>query len=352
MVRWLRHALHTGVYLATLRLPVGIVAWVYERRPRARGRLATDREPLLSLLWVGAVIGGLVLVVVITAGEAAATPAGTSTRAWDPLAAEEQSPHAATTATAAPVGTNHNPDDGRPQALTSASGQSRGDVLLGAVCAIAVSGLYTALPQQTQEISMTRTAVPSLTAEDWNDLYASGRVAPRLIGDGERRAAHSRLSLVRGMSAVDLGCGTGKWTRQLAAWGLDTIGLDFSQVALEQACAAVSRARYELWDIDNNATSSLLLPGSVDIVSCRLSFSFFDRSRLLPNVQRWLAPRGRLYILTDVADQHDGQLPPYECAMTEEEISSLGNDGWNVRNMFRLNRRAGIVLQPSGSPGP
>lgn len=126
MVRWLRHALHTGVYLATLRLPVGIVAWVYERRPRARGRLATDREPLLSLLWVGAVIGGLVLVVVITAGEAAATPAGTSTRASDPLAAEEQSPHAATTATAAPVGTNHNPDDGRPQALTSASGQSRG----------------------------------------------------------------------------------------------------------------------------------------------------------------------------------------------------------------------------------
>ncbi len=293
------------------------------------------------------------LVVVITAGEAAATPAGTIAPASYPLATEEQSPHAATNATAAPGGTNHTPDDGRPQTQTSGERAIPGnDVLLGAVCAIAVSGPYAALPQQTQEISMTRTAVPSLTAEVWNHLYASGRVAPRLIGDGERRAAHSRLSLVRGMSAVDLGCGTGKWTRQLAAWGLDAIGLDFSQVALEQACAAVSRARYELWDIDNNATSGLLLPGSVDIVSCRLSFSFFDRSRLLPNVQRWLAPRGRLYILTDVADQHDGELPPYECAMTEEEISSLGNDGWHVRDMFRLNRRAGIVLQPSGPSGP
>lgn len=103
MVRWLRHALHTGVYLATLRLPVGIAAWVYERRPWARRRLATDREPLLSLLWVGAVIGGLVLVVVITAGEAAATPAATITPASYPLATEEQSPHAATTATAAPT---------------------------------------------------------------------------------------------------------------------------------------------------------------------------------------------------------------------------------------------------------
>lgn len=125
MVRWLRHALHTGVYLATLRLPVGIVAWVYERRPRARRRLATDCEPLLSLLWVGAVIGGLVLVVVITASEADATPAATITPASDPLATEEQSPHAATNPTAAPGGTNHNPDDGRPQAPTSASGQSR-----------------------------------------------------------------------------------------------------------------------------------------------------------------------------------------------------------------------------------
>jgi hypothetical protein len=127
LVRWLRQALHTGVYLATFRLPVGIVAWVYERRPRPRRRrLATDRELLMSLLWVGAVIGGLVLVVVITAGEADATPAEMITRASGPLAAEEQSPHVATNATAAPGGTHHTSDDGRPQALTSASGQSRG----------------------------------------------------------------------------------------------------------------------------------------------------------------------------------------------------------------------------------
>ncbi|MGZ2358477.1 class I SAM-dependent methyltransferase [Streptomyces sp. 372A] len=194
---------------------------------------------------------------------------------------------------------------------------------------------------------MIGTAAPSLTAEDWNDLYASGRVTPRLIGDGESRSAHRTLSVARGMTAVDLGCGTGKWTRQLAAWGLDTIGLDFSRVALEQARAAGSRARYELWDIDGHATSDVLLPGSIDIVSCRLSFSFFDRLRLLPNVRRWLAPRGRLYILTGVTDQHDGQLPAYECGMSEEGIASLGSDGWLVRHVFRFNRRAGIVLQPS-----
>ncbi|GHG12837.1 class I SAM-dependent methyltransferase [Streptomyces filamentosus] len=199
---------------------------------------------------------------------------------------------------------------------------------------------------------MTRTAAPSLTAKDWNGLYASGKATPRLIGDGESRSAHSRLSLVRDMRAVDLGCGTGKWTRQLAAWGLDTIGLDFSQVALEQARAAVSHARYELWDIDSNATPGLLLPGSIDIVSCRLSFSFFDRSRLLPNARRWLTPRGQLYILTNVTDPHAGNLSPFECGMSEEEIGSLGSDGWHVRDVFRFNRRVGIVLQPSGSPGP
>ncbi|MGC5403918.1 class I SAM-dependent methyltransferase [Streptomyces sp. DT225] len=285
---------------------------------------------------------------VITADEAAATPAGMPIGARDYLAAKVQSPFSVANATAAIGGAEH----------------------LRVVCAIAgLSGLmslasstrggfsarstrYAALPQQTQEIRMIRTAAPSLTAEDWNGLYASGRVTSRLIGDGESRSAHRKLSVVRGMSAVDLGCGTGKWTRQLAAWGLDTIGLDFSQVALEQARAAVSRARYELWDIDNEATSDLLLPGSIDIVSCRLSFSCFDQSRLLPNVRRWMAPRGRLYILTDVTDQHDGKLPPYECGMSEEEIASLGSEGWHMRDVFRLNRRAGIVLQPSGSPDP
>ncbi|MFB9483560.1 hypothetical protein ACFFSH_29845 [Streptomyces filamentosus] len=117
LVRRLRQILHTGVYLATLHLPVGIVAWVYERQPRSRRRrLAPDLEPVLSLLWVGTVIGGLVLVVVITA-DAAATPAGSTPAASDHLAAEVQSPLAATNATAAPGGTGHATDGGRAEAL-------------------------------------------------------------------------------------------------------------------------------------------------------------------------------------------------------------------------------------------
>ncbi|MFE0774188.1 class I SAM-dependent methyltransferase [Streptomyces sp. NPDC058861] len=198
---------------------------------------------------------------------------------------------------------------------------------------------------------MTRTGAPSLTAEDWDGLYASGRVIAKVIGDGERRLVHSRLSLARGMRAVDLGCGTGKWTQQLAAWGLDTVGLDFSEVALEQACAAVGRARYGLWDVDSAAVPGVLAAGSVDIVSCRLSFSFFDRSRLLPNVRWWLAPQGRLYILTDVTDQHAAEPRPHECVMSKEEVASLGGDDWHVLDTFRLGRRTGIVLQPSCSSG-
>ncbi len=77
LVRWLRHTLRTGVCLATLRLPVGIVAWICERSPGAGGcRPAPDSELILSLLSIGAVVGGLVVVVLSTAVEAAATPAG------------------------------------------------------------------------------------------------------------------------------------------------------------------------------------------------------------------------------------------------------------------------------------
>ncbi|MFS0691786.1 hypothetical protein [Streptomyces nitrosporeus] len=120
LVRWLRHILHTGVYLATLRLPVGIVAWVYERRPRPRPRGRrpfTGGELVLPLLWVGAVIGGLVLIAVITAGEAATTPAGMPTGARDPLAAEAQSPFSVTNATAATSGAGPTSEGGRSEVL-------------------------------------------------------------------------------------------------------------------------------------------------------------------------------------------------------------------------------------------
>ncbi|MGW1815362.1 hypothetical protein ACWCQM_17615 [Streptomyces sp. NPDC002125] len=121
LVRWLRQMLHTGVYLATLRLPVGIVAWVYESRPRPRPRgrrPSTGGELVLPLLWVGAVIGGLVLIVVITAGEAAATPAGMPTGApGDPRAAEVQSPFSVTNATAATSGAGPTSEGGRPEVL-------------------------------------------------------------------------------------------------------------------------------------------------------------------------------------------------------------------------------------------
>ncbi|KPC88295.1 hypothetical protein G3260_000094 [Streptomyces albus] len=69
-VRWLWQTFHTGVSSVMLRLPVGIVAWVYERRPDPGGEL------IRSFLRMGAVTGGLVVVAQITAAEAATTPAG------------------------------------------------------------------------------------------------------------------------------------------------------------------------------------------------------------------------------------------------------------------------------------
>ncbi|WP_405949982.1 methyltransferase domain-containing protein [Streptomyces prunicolor] len=69
-----------------------------------------------------------------------------------------------------------------------------------------------------------------LSASDWNAWAAA--VPPTAVSPAEsalfREAVHPRP----GMTAVDLACGTGGWTRQLASWGITVTGYDFSDEAL------------------------------------------------------------------------------------------------------------------------
>lgn len=56
------------------------------------------------------------------------------------------------------------------------------------------------------------------TAADWDAWYRDGR--RRLIPPVEYAKLHQRVRPQPGMTAVDLGCGTGQWARQLHAWGM------------------------------------------------------------------------------------------------------------------------------------
>lgn len=97
---------------------------------------------------------------------------------------------------------------------------------------------------------------------------------------------------------VDLGAGTGKLTRSLAALGhhvvaVEPLGemLDLLRVAVPGATAVVGSAE------------SMPLPdGAADVVACAQAFHWFDHGPALEEIARVLRPGGRVGVSDVVAD--------------------------------------------------
>ncbi|MFD7975282.1 class I SAM-dependent methyltransferase [Streptomyces sp. NPDC059071] len=170
--------------------------------------------------------------------------------------------------------------------------------------------------------------------DQWHNRLENRRGS---ISDWERRVAYDLICPSPGERAVDLGCGTGDWTRVLANWGLETTGYDYSRIALDFARQVDTggRVTYRDWDIDAEGAPAALSPGSVDIVTCRLSIEFLNRERLLTDVQRWLKPgRGRFYALIRVAPEGWTEGPDkFRRGLTRRQIQHLGTY-WSVREEF------------------
>jgi SAM-dependent methyltransferase len=120
-----------------------------------------------------------------------------------------------------------------------------------------------------------------------------------VLGDGayaQLRAAFVRLVQPRaGQRCIDLGCGTGAFTRRLGGLGLELSGMDISPGSVERARAIGPDIEYLVGDI----TDTKLADGSRDIVLYSGVLHHFctraDRLRVLREGHRLLAPGGRLF---------------------------------------------------------
>ena len=102
-------------------------------------------------------------------------------------------------------------------------------------------------------------------------------------------------SLLRpGARVVDLGCGAGiPATRELAARGLQVLGVDFSAVQLGRARRLVPAARFAQADM----AGLELRPASADAVVAFYSLIHLplpDQRALFPRIRGWLRPGGYL----------------------------------------------------------
>ncbi len=102
-----------------------------------------------------------------------------------------------------------------------------------------------------------------------------------------------------GTCVVDLGAGTGKFTRLLAATGADVIAVE----PLEAMRAQLGERLPQVRALPGVAEAIPLPPDSVDVLVCAQAFHWFATRSALADMHRVLRPGGRLGLIWNVRDE-------------------------------------------------
>jgi ubiquinone/menaquinone biosynthesis C-methylase UbiE len=142
---------------------------------------------------------------------------------------------------------------------------------------------------------------------------------------------------VAGKRCLDVGCGGGYFTNELAQRGADVTGIDYSPYSIQFACS-----RYP--DLDLRQQSALALhtfaANSLDVVTLLNTIEHIsDHERLLDGIFRVLKPGGQLVISTDAAGGPWGQAPLSKLVRRMEPLSAEGRAFRLINKVERYRRR-------------
>ncbi|MEU5239784.1 class I SAM-dependent methyltransferase [Streptomyces lydicus] len=168
-----------------------------------------------------------------------------------------------------------------------------------------------------------------------------------MITDTELRRVTQNYGVRRGQVAIDAGCGSGGFARQLSRFGFDVTGIDVAESALAAARRTpLPGVRYLRHDLNTGDPPGLPERG-VDLVVCRLVLPFLHRpSQWVRHVRdHWLRPGGRLYLVVAVADGSREQ-PDRMPAQQVDELSQ----GWGGR--VRYDLRGPLTAMMLRAAGP
>ncbi len=129
----------------------------------------------------------------------------------------------------------------------------------------------------------------------YEDLWQ--RLPERLeTPDREPRLAFMRRRVRPGDRALDLGCGAGEFTAALAVAGVDAVGADVAEAALERARGRHPGLEFVLVPLDGSLPfedNGFTLVWASEVIE-----HIADTARWLSEVRRVLAPAGRLLVTT------------------------------------------------------
>ncbi|WP_432525842.1 class I SAM-dependent methyltransferase [Serratia sp. BFP-2025] len=129
------------------------------------------------------------------------------------------------------------------------------------------------------------------------------------------------IGLHAGMTVIDLGAGTGKFTPRLLETGAQVIAVEPVPQMLEKLSAALPQVK----TLAGTAEAIPLPDESVDAVVCAQSFHWFATPQALAEIQRILKPGGKLGLvwnmrdarvgwvrkLNQIVDRHEGDAPRF-----------------------------------------
>jgi len=132
---------------------------------------------------------------------------------------------------------------------------------------------------------------------------------------------------------VDLGAGTGKLTRSLAALGHHVVAVEPLGEMLDRLRAAIPGVTA----VAGSAESMPLPDGAADVVACAQAFHWFDQEAALAEIARVLRPGGRIALVWNVRDER----VPWVSELSDAMVGRTGVD-----------RGAAAPIEQSGLYGP
>jgi SAM-dependent methyltransferase len=141
------------------------------------------------------------------------------------------------------------------------------------------------------------------------------------------------LGLRAGKLAVELGAGTGKFTRLLAVTGASVIAVEPVAAMLERLVAALP-VNAAIAALRGEAHSLPLASGICDAVLCAQAFHWFATPAALAQIRRALRPRGVLGLVWNVRDQSVDWVARLTAIMAPYEGDAPRYDNSEWRRVF------------------
>lgn len=140
----------------------------------------------------------------------------------------------------------------------------------------------------------------SLSAH-WDRPYSEGRDFVPISSDAIDRILQFLPEKVN-KTCLDIGCGTGQLSRELAQRGFNVLGIDASSKAIEIAQSRTAlqppELHYEQLDLENRESREIL-PTDFGLVICKLVYAFIqDKPAFLSYVASILGNGGLFTVIT------------------------------------------------------